>query len=97
MELSKLVQASIYAALAIGAGFALFMIPNVELISVIVFLAGMHLGFRWGILIGLTAEMVFSGLNPMGSGLMFPPLFLSQMVGMALIGLWGGLMNRILF
>ncbi len=94
MNLNKLVRASIFAALAIGAGFALLMIPNIELISVIVFLAGMHLGTSWGLIIGGTAEMVFSGLNPMGSGLIFPPLFISQIVGMAFIGFCGGLLRH---
>ncbi|MFQ6677550.1 MAG: hypothetical protein ACE5D0_04445 [Fidelibacterota bacterium] len=97
MNLNKLVQASIFTALAIGAGFALLMIPNIELISVIVFLAGMHLGISWGVVIGGTAEMVFSGLNPMGSGLTFPPLFISQILGMVFIGFSGGFLGHFFF
>jgi len=94
MNLNKLVQASIFTASAIGAGFALLMIPNIELISVIVFLAGMHLGIPWGMLIGGTAEMIFSGLNPIGSGLTFPPLFIFQILGMAFIGFSGGFLGN---
>ena len=69
MDLNKLVRASIFTALAIGLGFSLLMVPNVELITVIVFLSGLTLGVRWGILVGGTAEFIFSVLNPFGSGL----------------------------
>ena len=95
MNLNKLVRASIFAALAIGAGFSLLMIPNVELITVIIFTAGLYLGPAWGIIVGGTAEMIFSGMNPLGSGLSFPPLFFAQIVGMAGVGFTGGILRRI--
>lgn len=97
MDLNKLVRASIFTALAIGLGFSLLMVPNVELISVIVFLAGLTLGIRWGILVGGTAELIFSVLNPFGSGLVFPPLLLSQVVSMIIIGVAGGLLRPLFF
>lgn len=96
MDLNKLVRAAIFTALAIGAGYALVMIPNVELITVIIFSAGLSLGVKWGLLIGATAEMIFSGLNPMGSGLVFPPLYLAQITGMMIVGLAGGLFRPLL-
>ena len=95
MNLNKLVRASIFAALAIGAGFSLLMIPNVELITVIIFTAGLYLGPAWGLMVGGTAEMIFSGMNPMGSGLSFPPLFISQIIGMAGVGFVGGLLQGV--
>lgn len=95
MNLNKLVRASIFAALAIGAGFSLLMIPNIELVTVIIFTAGLYLGPAWGIIVGGTAEMIFSGMNPMGSGLSFPPLFFAQIVGMAGVGFAGGILRRI--
>ncbi len=95
MNLNKLVRASIFAALAIGAGFSLLMIPNVELITVIIFTAGLYLGPAWGLIVGGTAEMIFSGMNPLGSGLSFPPLFFAQIFGMAGVGFTGGLFRRI--
>ncbi|HBN45950.1 MAG TPA: hypothetical protein QGF08_04945 [Candidatus Marinimicrobia bacterium] len=95
MNLNKLVRASIFAALAIGAGFSLLMIPNVELITVIIFTAGLYLGPVWGLIVGGTAEMIFSGLNPLGSGLSFPPLFFAQVIGMAGIGFAGGLFHGV--
>ncbi len=97
MDLNKLVRASIFTALAIGIGFSLLMIPNVELITVIVFISGLTLGISWGILVGGTAELIFSVLNPFGSGLVFPPLLFSQVLSMIIIGAAGGLMRPIFF
>ncbi len=97
MDLNKLVRASIFTALAIGLGFSLIMVPNIELITVIVFLAGLTLGVGWGVLVGGTAELIFSVLNPFGSGLVFPPLLLSQVLSMIIIGATGGLMRSLFF
>ena len=97
MDLNKLVRASIFTALAIGLGFSLLMVPNVELITVIVFLSGLTLGIGWGVLVGGTAELIFSILNPFGSGLVFPPLLLSQIFSMIIIGAVGGLTRPLFF
>ncbi len=91
MPPTKLVKASIFTALAIGAGYALLMVPNVELITAIVFISGVWLGVGWGMIIGMTAELVFSVLHPLGSGLAVPPLLLAQVVSMGITGLAGGL------
>jgi len=91
MKLNKLVQAAMFAAVAVGVGFSLLFVPNVELITLTIFLSGLVLGPSWGLLVGGTAEVVFSSLNPLGSGLSFPPLFISQVLSMMLIGVTGGL------
>ena len=97
MNLNKLVRASIFTSLAIGLGFSLLMVPNVELITIIVFLAGLTLGVGWGVLVGGTAEFIFSVLNPFGSGLVFPPLLFSQVISMIIIGATGGVMRPLFF
>lgn len=97
MDLNKLVRASIFTALAVGLGFSLIMVPNIELITVIVFLAGLTLGIGWGVLVGGTAELIFSILNPFGSGLVFPPLLLSQVISMMIVGFAGGLLRPFFF
>jgi len=97
MELNKLVRAAIFCALAIGMGFSLMLIPNVELITVIVFISGLYLGIGWGTLVGGTAIFIYLGLNPMGSGLAFPPLFVMQILGMAMAGAIGGLVRPVFF
>jgi|TARA_B100000315_G_C14572283_1_gene586212 hypothetical protein len=97
MELNNLVRAAIFCALAVGMGFSLMLIPNIELITVIVFIAGLHLGIGWGILVGGTAVFIYSGLNPMGSGLAFPPLFIMQILCMSLAGAIGGMARPVFY
>ena len=96
MQLNSLIRASIFCAIAVGMGFSLMFIPNIELITVVVFLAGVYLGIGWGGLVGFTTMGIYSGLNPMGSGLSFPPLFLMQVIGMALAGIIGGLVRPLI-
>tara|TARA_Y100001935_G_scaffold251993_1_gene255016 strand:- start:2421 stop:2939 length:519 start_codon:yes stop_codon:yes gene_type:complete len=93
MSINNIVKGSIFCALAIGLGFVFMPVPNFELITVTVFLSGLYLNSAWGFLIGCTTIMIYSGFNPMGSGLAFPPLFLSQTIAMGFIGLSGGLMK----
>ena len=97
MELNNLVRAAIFCALAIGMGFSLMLVPNIELITVIVFMSGLMLGCKWGALVGGTAIFIYSGLNPMGSGLSFPPLFFAQIIAMSLCGVIGGLFRPFFF
>ena len=94
---SNLVKAAIFSAVAIGMGFSLMLIPNIELITVVVFLSGLYLGIWWGGLVGMTSIAIYSGMNPMGSGLSFPPLFAMQIIGMSLTGIIGGLVRPFFF
>lgn len=97
MDMERLAQAAVFAAMAAGLGFALVVVPNVELVTVVIFLSGLSLGPAWGALVGVTSEAIFSGMNPLGSGLAFPPLFLAQLISMALVGVIGGLLRPVLF
>ena len=97
MELVNLVRASIFCAMAIAMGYSLMMVPNIELITVIIFLSGVTLNLWWGALVGLVAMGVYSGLNPLGSGLSFPPLFFAQIISMSLCGIIGGLFSPFFF
>ena len=95
MKLDKIVKASIFAGTSIGLGFAFVFIPNVEFISVTVFISGMYLGFPFGILIGFSTMLIYSVLNPMGSGLIHLPLLFSQLIAMAGIGGLGSAFRQI--
>jgi len=97
MELVNLVRAAIFCAMAIAMGYSLMMVPNIELITVIIFLSGVTLNLWWGALVGLVAMGIYSGLNPLGSGLSFPPLFFAQIIAMSLCGIIGGLLKPIFF
>ena len=97
MELVKLIRASIFTALAVGLGFSLLVVPNIELITVTIFLAGLTLGVFGGALVGGVAEFIFSAASPFGSGLVYPPLLIAQVLSMILIGVCGGLLRPIFF
>ena len=90
MELVNLVRAAIFCAMAIAMGYSLMMIPNIELITVIIFLSGVTLNLWWGALVGLVAMGIYSGLNPLGSGLSFPPLFFAHPVNITRRRTWRG-------
>lgn len=89
MELNNVVKAAIFSALAVGLGFAFIFVPNIEFISVIVFISGLTLGLKWGIVVGASSMFIYSSMNPLGSGLVFPPLLLGQVLSMGVIGALG--------
>ena len=72
-------------------------IPNLEFISVTVFLSGLTLGGYVGAMVGGTSMLVYSGFNPLGSGLIHLPLFVSQILAMSTIGILGGFGRITLF
>lgn len=82
------------SALAAALGYALAAVPNVELISLAVFVSGAALGRVRGAIVGLIGMGIYSGLGPYGSGLAIPPMFAGQLGAMALVGFAGGLMGR---
>lgn len=91
---TNLARAAMFTALAVGSGYALLLIPNVELVTSIVFISGVYLGPRRGMTVGVVAEFIFSATNPLGSGLVFFPLLLAQVAGMGLVGFVGGILKR---
>jgi len=84
----------IFIALILGVGFALAFVPNVELLTALIFLAGVLMGLKSGIIIGIFGEFLYSALNPMGSGLLFPPMLIAQLFTMTLISFTGGLFRK---
>jgi uncharacterized membrane protein len=75
--------------LALGLGYAFVYIPNFELVSPTVFLAGVLFGIRTGTLVGILTYFIFGILNPLG--ISPPPLLLTQVLVGSLLGLSGGL------
>ena len=94
MNLNKLVRAAIFAAMAIGLGFMFMLVPNLEFISVTVFLAGLTLGISYGAMVGGTAMLIYSVMNPLGSGLIYITLLIGQILAMAGIGSMGALSSQ---
>jgi hypothetical protein len=85
----KALLTCLLAAAAASLGFALSGVPNVELVTFVVFVAGFLLGPVRGACAGAAAAAALSVFNPLGAAL--PPLVAAQAGGQALTGLWGGI------
>jgi uncharacterized membrane protein len=83
-----LIETALMVALCVAVGYLMIPIPNIELLSASVFTCGVLRGGRRGALVGVLTMMLFGTLNPMGVSP--PPMFLAQLVGMAIIGAAGG-------
>lgn len=84
----------IFIALILGVGYALAFVPNVELVTTMIFLAGVLMRLKRGLLVGILGEFLFSALNPMGSGLLFPPMLIAQIAAMTVVCLTGALLRN---
>ena len=77
-----------------AVGYSLVYVPNVELVTLIIFLAGFLMGTKYGLITGIIGEFLFSALNPFGSGLLFPPMLIAQVLSMAFVGFAGGIAGK---
>lgn len=84
----------IFTALAVVLGYALVFIPNIELFTLMIFLAGFIMGKRDGAIVGLMSSFIFVFFNPYGVSPL--PLFAYQLFHYALVGYLGGLMCNFL-
>ncbi|MBN2171058.1 MAG: hypothetical protein JW819_07060 [Candidatus Krumholzibacteriota bacterium] len=92
----RTVRVALFASLAAALGFLLAPVPNIELFTFCLFLAGHALGLAGGVQAALLAVLLFYGLNPYGSSLLLPPLLLSQLTASALIAGLGAAHARLL-
>ncbi len=81
----------LFAGTAVGAGYLLAAVPNVELMTFVVALAGAVMGARSGALCGALAAAVYSLGSPYG--LPAPLLLLAQAAGFAVTGWLGAVMT----
>ncbi len=82
----------LFTGTALGAGYLLAGVPNVELVSLIVALSGAVLGPVLGPLCGVLTGGIFAVANPLG---MSPPLLVAvQAAGQGLMALAGWLAAR---
>jgi hypothetical protein len=89
IPVAVLTRLSLFTALGVTLGFSLMSIPNVELVTATVFIAGVVSGIRGGAFVGAATEGLFSFLNPLGAP--SPPLWFAQVAAMAVTGAAGGL------
>ncbi len=93
IRLKKTAAAGLFAALALALNYPLLGVPNIELISLILFIAGMFLGYRGGTITAIVTGLIFIFFNPNG-----PPsillLVLAQMTGFIAMGLAGAIFGK---
>ncbi len=84
--------ASMMSALALVGAYALVGVPNVELVSVIIFTTAYTFGFGMALWCTMIVAIVFGTFNPWGGTL--PPILLAQMVGWLVVSVAGGTMKH---
>jgi hypothetical protein len=84
-----IILAALFVALSVALGFLLAGIPNLELMTLTVFMAGGFCGARLGSAVGALSMLIFSMLNPLGPAP--APLLAAQVAGFVIIGAGGGL------
>lgn len=93
IRLRRVAAAGLFAALALALNFPLLGIPNIEIISLILFIAGLFLGYYGSLISSLAAGLIFVFFNPNG-----PPsmvlLVIAQITGFVLFGLAGALFGK---
>ena len=85
---SEIARIGIFAALAVTGGYLFAFVPNVEIYTAVLFLAGVLLGKRNGVLVALVAQLIYGLFNPFGASPL--PLLLAQMFSYAVVGFAGG-------
>ena len=93
-ESTIIVRIGLYSALCVVIGFLFVPLPNIELITLFVFLGGYLYGVSNGLIIGVFSEFIYSAFNPWGSGLAFPPMLIGQVISYGIIGMAGGIASR---
>jgi len=87
-RIREIARVGLFSALAVAGGYIFLAVPNVEVFTATVFLAGLLLGSRDGMLVGFISQTLFSTLNPLG--ISPPPLFVAQVAHRILVGFIGG-------
>jgi len=92
MNTHKIVLSALLVALSVGMGYLFVLVPNVEMMTATVFVAGGIVGPTYGLFVGLIAELIYSAFNPYGMAM--PPLLIAQVFCFAVIGLVGGIFGK---
>ena len=87
--LKGIVLTSLFAAAGAAGGYLLMFVPNVEVLTLFMFVSGYVLGFSRGITSSIIASVLYFGLNPQGG--MFPPLLIAQILGLSIAPIAGAL------
>ncbi len=81
-SLRRTARIGLFAALAAASGYAFAAVPNVKPISLVIFLAGAHVGLAGGLAVAALGMGIYSIANPWGPA---PPLVLAAKVAGAML------------
>jgi hypothetical protein len=84
---NRVARIGVGAALAVALAYATAPVPNVELLTLTVFLVGYVGGAFEGVVVGFIAAGVYSTFNPWGAAA--PPIIAAQMLGQIFSGVAG--------
>lgn len=90
----KALLASLLISATVVLGHALAGIPNVELMTIVVFTSGYLLGWRLGMVVGGVSIALHSIFNPLGAAL--PPLLASQVLSFSIVGMAGAVLGPLI-
>jgi len=82
---------AVMTAAAVASGYLLIAIPNVELVTAMVAMAGLMMGPAAGAIVGIMAMAIFGALNVFG--MPYPPVWITQMLGEAFTGFLFGMIR----
>ncbi len=92
IRIRQAVLLGLFTGTAIGSGFLLSGIPNVETMTLVTAVAGAALGARAGSVVGVLAAAVYSLGNPYGVPV--PALLAAQCIGLGAAGVVGAVAGR---
>jgi len=91
--LRRIAAAGLLSALAIALNFPFLGVPNIEILSLCMFISGLFLGLWGGLVVPVVAGMIFIMFNPNG-----PPslitVVIAQLIGFMLFGIAGALFGK---
>lgn len=90
--INKTALMGLFVALGVTLGYAFIAIPNIEMITAVIFISGYLLGGKKGLCIGIITEAIYSLTNPYG--LPSLPLLTAQITAMGFTGLLGGFFGK---
>ncbi|MHA2280591.1 MAG: ECF transporter S component [Promethearchaeota archaeon] len=90
----RLALISTFSALSIVLGYMLVYLPNIELLTLMIFLSGFIMGKKEGLIVGLISSFIYFFFNPNGASPL--PLLAFQVFFYLLIGLIGGFSSHYL-
>jgi len=93
ISITEIALVGIFSALAVAGAYLFLSIHNVEIFTATIFLSGLLLGPRNGVLVGVIASSIFSTFNPYGISPL--PLFVAQALSRALVGYLGGKLGKL--